>query len=88
MAEVKLTTRRAGRKNPIECASYEAVRASAYGAGFRAGENAAAARAELSRREMAVVLLGLGDAIAAGEMADMLAWYGAASKVFACGVAE
>ncbi|RZF23773.1 hypothetical protein EVC45_42410 [Paraburkholderia sp. UYCP14C] len=85
--EVKLNAPRVGRKDPIECA-YKAVRSSAYGAGFVAGENAATARAELFRREMAVVLLGLGDAIAAGEMADLLAWYGAASKVFACGAAE
>lgn len=70
----------AGRKDPIE-----AVRSAAYDAGFVAGENVVAARAELFRREIAVVLLKLGDAIAADNQADMIAWYGAVSKVFACG---
>jgi hypothetical protein len=87
--EVKLNAPRAGRKDPIECASYEAVRASAYGAGFRAGENTAAARsdakAEVFRREMAAVLIELGNAIGAGDKAAMIDWYGAVSKVFACG---
>lgn len=87
MDKVKLITPRAVRKDPIEYA-YEAVRSSAYGAGFVAGENAAAARAGLFRHEMAVVLVALGDAIAAGERADMIAWYGVASKVFASGASE
>lgn len=87
MAEVNLETLRAGRKDPIECA-YEVVHASAYTAGFVAGENAVAARTDLFRREMAVVLLGLGDAIAAGGKADMITWYGVASKLFACGAGE
>lgn len=78
--EVKLNAPRAGRKDPIE-----AARTAAYGAGFVAGEKAAAVRTDLFRREMAVVLLGLGDAIAAGDQADMIAWYGALSKVFVCG---
>ncbi len=78
MAEVKLNAPRGGRRD-----SMEAVRSAAYGAGFVAGEKAAAARADLFRREMAVVLVALGDAIAAGERPDMLAWYGVASKVFA-----
>ncbi|WP_433704436.1 hypothetical protein [Paraburkholderia sacchari] len=81
---MSLKTLGAGRKDQIECA-YEAARASAYGAGFRAGENAATARADLFRREMAVVLLALGDAIAAGERAGTIAWYGVASRVFAGG---
>ncbi|CAE6694225.1 hypothetical protein R69619_00398 [Paraburkholderia nemoris] len=87
MADLRLKTLGVDRKDPIECA-YEAVRAASYGAGFRAGENVAAARADELRREMAVVLLGLGDAIAAGERADVIAWYGVTSRVFAGGAAE
>lgn len=78
MAEVSLKTPRAGCKDPIE-----AVRLAAYSAGFVAGENAATARANLFRREMAVVLVALGDAIAAGEREDVISWYGVASRVFA-----
>jgi hypothetical protein len=52
MAEVKLNTLRAGRREQTEHA-YEAVRAASYGAGFCAGEKAAAVRADLFRREMA-----------------------------------
>ncbi|MFM0060632.1 hypothetical protein PQR64_33915 [Paraburkholderia phytofirmans] len=78
MAEVKSNAPRAGRKDPMEV-----VRSAAYGAGFVAGEKVAEARAELFRREMAVVLGALSDAIAAGERADMVAWSGVAARVFA-----
>ena len=81
--EVKSNASQAGGKDPIE-----AVRSFAFGAGFVAGEKTAAARADLFRREMAVVLVALGDAIAAGERADMIAWYGVASRVFSCGAGE
>ncbi|CAN7774710.1 hypothetical protein [Paraburkholderia hospita] len=72
-----------GRKDPNE-----SMRSSAFGAGFVAGEKAAAARADLFRREMAVVLVALGDAIAADERVDMVAWFGVASKVFVGGAPE
>ncbi|MGT2471662.1 hypothetical protein [Paraburkholderia terrae] len=83
MAEVKLNAPRAGRKEPME-----AAQSAAYGAGFVAGEKAAAARADLFRGEMGVVLAALGDAIAAGERAGMIAWYGVASRVFAGGAGD
>ncbi|MBB5463792.1 hypothetical protein [Paraburkholderia sp. Cpub6] len=83
MAEVKLNVPRTGRKDLIE-----AVRSAAYCAGYVAGENVAEARADLFRREMAVVLVALGDAIAAGERANMFSWYGVASRVFAGGAVE
>ncbi|MGF6936967.1 hypothetical protein OKW41_006129 [Paraburkholderia sp. UCT70] len=83
MAEVKLTTRRGGRRDPME-----AVRSAAYGAGFVAGEKTAEVRADLFRREMAVVLVALGAAIAAGERADVIAWYGVASRVLSNGAGE
>ncbi|MDR6503550.1 hypothetical protein J2785_006743 [Burkholderia ambifaria] len=80
MADVTLIAPRAGRKDPME-----AVRFAAYVPWFVAGENAAAARTNLFRLEMAVVLLGLGDAIAAGDRTDMVSWYGVAARVFAGG---
>ena len=91
MAGVKLNTLRAGRKDQIHCA-YEVVRSSAYAAGFSAGQKAAnegaAAKADLFRREMAAVLIELGNAIGGSDKAAMLDWYGIVGRVFAGGAGE
>ncbi|TAM06385.1 MAG: hypothetical protein EPN70_05945 [Paraburkholderia sp.] len=59
------------------------IRAVAYDAGVIAGEAHARKQADQARREIGNALLELGDAIAAGDKARVIACYAKCAEVFA-----